>query len=136
MKKRIKSILSKSIQPSLAFANDADDMRSPGKGVDPNAMINDLSSDPVQHSIEKMDLINSIIPDLKDKYSLKESLMKGLKGPLFLVSNYFTCLDIISRQIGGVYVDRSFIGQNTKNNPILVPLQDQQSNGCFIKICF
>ena len=53
--------------------------------------------------------------------------MKGLKRSFYsLVSNYFTCLDIISRQIGGVYVDRSFIGQNTKNNPYsVVPLQDQ-----------
>ena len=120
-------ILSKSIQPSLAFANDADDMRSPGKGVDPNAMINDLSSDPVQHSIEKMDLINSIMPGLKDKYSFEGESYERFKRSFYsLVSNYFTCLDIISRQIGGVYVDRSFIGQNTKNNPYsVVPLQDQ-----------
>ena len=31
----------------LAFANDADDMRSAGKAIDPRAQIFDLSSDPV-----------------------------------------------------------------------------------------
>ena len=34
------------------------------------------------------------------------------------MSNYFTCLDIISRQIGGVYVDRSFVGQKTNKKPL------------------
>ena len=43
-----------------------------------------------------------------------------------MISNYFTCLDIISRQIGGVYVDRSFIGQNTNQKPFTVVPADLQ----------
>jgi len=44
-----------------------------------------------------------------------------------LINNYFTCLDIISRQIGGVYVDRSFIGQNSDNKPFsTVPFKEQK----------
>ena len=117
----LSKILSKSILPSLAFANDADDMRSPGKGIDPNAMINDLTSDPVEHSIEKMELINSMIPKLKEKYSISGESYERLKRSYYsLTSNYFTCLDIISRQIGGVYVDRSFVGQKSDKKPFSV----------------
>ena len=124
----LNKILSKSTLPSLAFANDADDMRSPGKGIDPNAMINDLTSDPVEHSIEKMELINSMIPMLKEKYSVSGESYERLKRSYYsLTSNYFTCLDIISRQIGGVYVDRSFVGQNSEKSPFsTVPFDKQK----------
>ena len=44
------------------------------------------------------------------------------------MSNYFTCLDIISRQIGGVYVDRSFVGQKTNKKPFsTVPFKEQKN---------
>ncbi len=126
-KEELNAILSKSIYPSLSFANDADDMRYPGKGIDPNAMINDLTSNPVEHSIEKMELINSMIPDLKNRYSSNGESYERLKRSYYsLISNYFTCLDIISRQIGGVYVDRSFIGQNTNQKPFTVVPADLQ----------
>tara|TARA_B100000579_G_C22844662_1_gene863621 strand:- start:547 stop:3081 length:2535 start_codon:yes stop_codon:yes gene_type:complete len=127
-KEELNKILFKSTSPSLAFANDADDMRSPGKGIDPNAMINDLTSDPLEHSIEKMELINSIIPKLKEKYSIDGESYERLKRSYYsLISNYFTCLDIISRQIGGVYVDRSFVGQNTNKKPFsAVSIEDQK----------
>ena len=112
------SILSKSTKPELAFANDADDMRRPGKGIDPNAMINDLSSDPVLHSLEKMQMINEMIQGIKDKYTQEGKSYERLKKTYFsLVSQYFTCLDIISRQIGGINVDRSFIEQGSSQKP-------------------
>lgn len=121
------SILSRSTQSELAYANDADDMRRPGKGIDPNAMINDLSSDPVLHSIEKMQMINEMIKDIQQKYSQEGKSYERLKRTYFsLVSQYFTCLDIISRQIGGVNVDRSYIEQNSDKKPFTpVPLEQQ-----------
>ena len=129
-KEGLEKILSRSILPEHSFANDADDMRSPGKGIDPNAMINDLTSDPIEHSIERMELINSLLPKLKEKYSNDGETYEGLKRAYYsLTSNYFTCLDIISRQIGGVYVDRSFIGQKNNNKPFsAVPLAIQKKS--------
>ena len=44
---RLEAILSKSTSPLLGFGNDADDMRSPGKGINPDVNIYDLSNDPV-----------------------------------------------------------------------------------------
>ena len=125
----LESILEKSTQANLAFANDADDMRSPGKGIDPNAMINDLTSDPILHSIEKMEMINEMLPELKEKYSFKGESYERLRRSYFsLIGSYFSCLDIISRQIGGVYVDRSFNGQSTNRKPFEPVPFDLQNN--------
>jgi len=35
----LKKILSRSNDPKLAFGNDGDDMRSPGKGMDPRVNV-------------------------------------------------------------------------------------------------
>ena len=108
-KKELNKILSKSNNPDLAFANDADDMRSPGKGIDPYAMINDLTNQPVQHSVERMDLINSLIYKLKDNYSIEGESYQRLKNAFStLLVEYRNCLSTISRQIGGVEINRSF----------------------------
>ena len=123
------SVLFKSTQSNLAFANDADDMRSPGKGIDPNAMINDLTSDPILHSIEKMDMITAMLPNLKNRYSIEGESYERLRQSYYsLIGSYFTCLDIISRQIGGVYVDRSFVGQDTDKQPFQPVPFDLQNN--------
>ena len=36
-------------------------MRYPGKGTDPSAMIYDLSSDPMDHSLDKIQMIEDIL---------------------------------------------------------------------------
>ncbi|HEX2608101.1 MAG TPA: zinc-dependent metalloprotease, partial [Flavisolibacter sp.] len=40
-------VLSRSTENDLVFGNDADDMRSPGKAIDPRVNVNDMSSDAV-----------------------------------------------------------------------------------------
>ena len=39
------ALLARSTEPELIFGNDADDMRSPGKAIDPRVMTGDLSND-------------------------------------------------------------------------------------------
>ena len=59
-----------------------------------------------------------MIPELKNRYSIEGKTYEPFKQAYFsLLGSYFTCLDIISRQIGGVYVDRSFINQKSSNKP-------------------
>ena len=112
------NILSRSTKRELAFANDAFDMRYPGKGTDPDAMIYDLSSDPVEHSLEKIKMITQISKNLKQKYEENndtyEELYRSYKTLLF---SYYQSLNIISRQIGGVKVDLSHIDQESSNKP-------------------
>ena len=45
------AILAESKDSLLIFGNDADDMRSPGHGIDPRVNIFDMSADPVEHGI-------------------------------------------------------------------------------------
>jgi len=122
-KKELNNILSKSNQPDLAFANDADDMRSPGKGIDPYAMINDLTNEPVKHSVERMDLIYSLMNKLKDKYSIEGESYQRLKNAFSsFIIEYRNCLSTISRQIGGVEINRSFYDPKLEQRPPLKPI--------------
>ena len=58
VRRRKKISLSESIKPEHMFANDAEDMRSAGYGIDPRAMINDLTNDPITYSIQRIQLVN------------------------------------------------------------------------------
>ena len=117
-KESISKILSRSIEKELAFANDAFDMRSPGKGTDPDAMIYDLSSDPIQHSVDKIYMILKIAKNLKENYTKSndtyEELYRSYRTLLF---SYYQSLNIISRRIGGVKVDLSHTNQNSYKKP-------------------
>ena len=117
---QLDKILSRSTEKSLAFGNDADDMRYPGKGMDPNAMINDLSSEPVEHSIDRMEMILSIFENLKERYTNSNDTYEELtRAHRTLFYSYFQSLDIISRQIGGVNVDRSSVDQQSTKDPFM-----------------
>ena len=117
-KQYLSKILSRSIEKELAFANDAFDMRSPGKGTDPNAMIYDLSNDPIQHSIDKIKMILKIAENLKENYiknnDTYEELYRSYRTLLF---SYYQSLNIISRQVGGVKVDLAHTKQNSISKP-------------------
>jgi hypothetical protein len=123
-----KKILSRSVEPDLAFGNDADDMRSPGKAIDPRVNINDLSSDAIGYAEDRFKLVNNIIPKLKNKYS------KDGKGYAELKARYntlngqrFSMINAVSRYVGGVYIDRSFVGQSTTAKPYTpVPFATQK----------
>ena len=114
----ISKILSRSTEKELAFANDALDMRSPGKGSDPNAMIYDLSSNQLDHSVDKINMVIDILKDLKTKYTSNNDTYEELyRSYINLVYSYYQALNIVTRQIGGVYIDLSHTDQNTDNKP-------------------
>ncbi|GAA3515416.1 zinc-dependent metalloprotease [Aquimarina addita] len=121
-------ILAKSIQPELSFGNDADDMRSPGKGIDPRVMTGDLSNDQITYSIDRIKLVTDILKDLKSQFNQPgETYQELLQAFFILKSQYGRAGDVISRFIGGVYVDRSTIGQNEAMQPFTpVSYSDQK----------
>jgi hypothetical protein len=114
----IANILSRSTEKELAFANDALDMRSPGKGSDPNAMIYDLSSNQLDHSIDKINMVTDILKDLKTKYTSNNDTYEELyRSYINLVYSYYQALNIVTRQIGGVNIDLSHTDQNSDKKP-------------------
>ena len=119
-KTELSLILSRSTERELAFANDALDMRSAGKGTDPNAMIYDLSSDQLEHSEDKIKMIFDILENLQEKYTKENDTYEELyRSYRTLAYSYYQALNIVSRQIGGVMVDLAHIDQKSSNKPFV-----------------
>lgn len=103
---RLATILARSSEKALTFGNDADDMRSPGKAIDPRVMINDLSSDAITYGIERIELSQKLMKGLKDRYTSGVSWQELRNAYGSLSGAYSGMTGIISRYIGGVYVER------------------------------
>jgi hypothetical protein len=124
----VKKILSRSNDPKLAFGNDGDDMRNPGKAMDPRTNINDLTSDAVAYAEERFKIVNSLMGKLVQKYSKPDQSYAELRSRYStLQGQRFGMIAAVSRYIGGVYVDRSFPDQKSANKPFTpVPLSYQK----------
>jgi hypothetical protein len=121
-------LLNQSTKPELIFGNDADDMRSPGKAIDPRVMIGDLSNDQITYSINRFELVNSMMKNLKNQFTKKGETYEDLRRAYYTLHNQSaTAGGVISRFIGGVYVDRSTFGQKGGTQPYTpVSLSDQK----------
>jgi hypothetical protein len=122
------ALLNKSTQPELTFGNDADDMRSPGNGIDPRVMIGDLSSDAITYSINRFELVNTMMKKIKNQFTTKGETFEELRRAYYtLHSQAATAGGVVSRYIGGVYVDRASFGQEGATQPYTpVSLKDQK----------
>lgn len=110
--KRLAEIASHSHQPELAFANDADDMRSAGKAIDPRAMLYDLSSDAIGYSEQRCQTINGEMTNiLKDVADPGQSWQEVTQAYLSLTKEAANSLSVLSRYVGGVTVERAVQGQ-------------------------
>ena len=114
----LEKILSRSTEPELIFGNDADDMRSPGKAIDPRVMVGDNSNDQITYSIDRFKIVNNVMSKIKDKYTTEGEFYQELSQAYnVLMSNYASGGTVISRFIGGVYVDRAMAGQEGATMP-------------------
>ena len=110
-------ILSRSTDPLLIFGNDADILYS-SRGIDPRVQTNDMSSDPISYSIDRMLLVNELFDDILDKFQISGNTYEDLRRAFFnLNSQYAGAASAISKFIGGVYVERSVIGQKGSKKP-------------------
>ena len=110
----IQKILNRSQEKGHFFGNDADDMRSPGRGIDPRVNIGDMSDDPVEYAIGRYKLVQEIMPDIVEKIKSKSDTWESVYQSYFiLMRQIMTSMDVVSRQIGGVYVTR--YPSNTKS---------------------
>jgi len=123
-----KDLMSQSTKHDLLFGNDADDMRSPGKAMDPRVNVRDMSSDAIAYAVNRFKLTHIIGSNLLE--NLKEegnSYHKHRVSYSILLKMQNRQATIISRYIGGVYVDRAFIGQKGATKPFTpVSLEKQK----------
>jgi hypothetical protein len=124
---RLAKILSRSGEKGLAFGNDADDMRAPGRHIDPRIMTGDLSSNPVAYATDRMILIQGLLTELKDKTLIDgQSHQQLLVSANSLFGQYRRQADVISRQIGGVYIERNVVDSNAKQSLPYTPVPKEK----------
>ena len=124
---RLNKILARSSEKGLAFGNDADDMRAPGRHIDPRIMTRDLSSNPVAYAVDRMDLIQGLFSELKSKALVDgQSYQQLLISTNSLFGQYRSQANIISRQIGGVYVERNVIDSSTTQSLPYTPVPKEK----------
>lgn len=124
----LSKILSRSNDPKLAFGNDGDDMRAPGKGMDPRVNVNDMSSDAIAYAEDRYKLVNNMMSGLVKKYSREGQSYAMLRSRYGMLNRQRADMtNAVSRYIGGVYVDRSFPEQHSETKPYTpVPLATQK----------
>jgi hypothetical protein len=126
---RLQQILARSTEPALAYANDADDMRSTGRGIDPRAMIWDLSSDPLSYGIGRLAKVEELQATLLERLPSEGESFQELRSAYFtLRRERASALAAISRYVGGVFVDRATRGQLGASTPFQpVPAEQQRA---------
>ncbi len=117
-KEGLRKILSRSTEPQLAFGNDGDDMRAPGKAMDPRVNVNDMSSDPIAYAEDRFKLVNNTMSKLVEKYSKPYQSYAELRARYnTLNAQRANMIASVSRYIGGIYVDRSTPDQHSATKP-------------------
>lgn len=122
------ALLSRSTEPQLVFGNDADDMRAPGAGIDPRVNIDDMSADAITYATDRLALVDKIMGDMRNKVGTEgESYQELHDAYLVMAAQFARSANIISRYIGGVYVNRAMVGQPGATTPFVpVALRDQE----------
>ena len=116
--KRLDTILARSTEPELAFGNDADDMRAPGRHIDPRVMIGDMSSDAIAYSEGRAKLIKETFVELKKRSTTEGESYQELTTMFnVLFRSYVSAVNIATRYVGGVYIDRAVVGQQGATEP-------------------
>lgn len=114
------ALLERSTEPALIFGNDADDMRAPGRHIDPRVMTGDLSDDPVSWAQERVDLVNRTLTILPERFETQGESYQGLYTSYMILSGQrFGAANVASRHVGGIYNNRAAIGQTGAQTPFV-----------------
>lgn len=119
--------LARSSEAQLAFGNDADDMRSPGKAIDPRVNVNDMSSDAIAYAEDRFSLVDEILLHLKEKLTKPGKTWEEIRNAYIVLTNQqLLQARVVSRYIGGVYVDRSLPGDKDGQSRPYQPVPEKR----------
>jgi len=117
------TLLNRSTEPELAFGNDADDLRSPGRGNDPRVMIGDMSDDAIGFALNQIALVEDTMGEIKARYAQPGQSWHELRNAyLVLTGIHNTAARVISRYVGGVHQDRAFTDQDGGDGQPFTPV--------------
>ncbi|MFY7965460.1 MAG: zinc-dependent metalloprotease [Chitinophagaceae bacterium] len=115
----LSKILSRSNDPQLIFGNDGDDMRAPGRGIDPRVNVNDFTNDMMTYAEDRYKLVNNLMGKLVAKYAKPNQSYAELRARYGTVNRQRSDMtNALSRYIGGIYIDRSQPEQKSGNKPM------------------
>ena len=124
---RLEAIAARSTEPELVFGNDADDMRYPGSGLDPRVNIYDLSGDSIGYAASQMALMQATLNKMADwTPDAGKSYQEAVDGAGLIIRLWGINAGVISRWVGGVYVDRAMAGQEGGGEPLRPVEREQQ----------
>ncbi|WP_262695543.1 zinc-dependent metalloprotease [Kordiimonas aquimaris] len=110
--------LARSAEKGLAFGNDADDMRSPGKGIDPRVNVFDMTDDAIRFAEDRMKLAQNAMGKLRQNFIKDGQSYQELRNAyVILTADMAWQGRVASRYIGGVYVERAVAGQDGETAP-------------------
>ena len=123
----LKEIISEQHKPEYMFANDSEDMRYPGRGIDPRAMIYDLTNDPITYAVQRIELVNHSQENIVSKLSKNADSFEEFRlAHRIFIREYSRSLEVISRHIGGVYVERYDPQNVSTKKPYMPAPSDEQ----------
>ena len=112
-------ILSRSNEPYLIFGNDGDDMRTPGRGIDPRVNVNDFTNDMMTYAEDRYKLVNILAGKVVAKYTKSNQSYAELRARYGILNRQRSDMtSALSRYIGGIYIDRSQPEQKSANKPM------------------
>jgi hypothetical protein len=110
--------LARSTEKGLVFGNDADDMRAPGKAIDPTVNIYDMTDDAIRFAEDRLRLAEDSMGKLKDKFTTDGQSYQELRNAYLILTGDMAWQGrVVSRYVGGVYVDRAVAGQDGAKAP-------------------
>ncbi|WP_286830899.1 MULTISPECIES: zinc-dependent metalloprotease [Kordiimonas] len=124
---KMEAHLARSTEKALVFGNDADDMRAPGKAIDPRVNIYDMTDDAVQFAQDRLRLDRDAMGKLRAKFTTEGQSYQELRNAyLILTADMAWQGRVASRYVGGVYVDRAVAGQDGATAPYRPVEKDKQ----------
>jgi hypothetical protein len=90
-------------------------------------MVSDMSSDNIGYALERIALVNDLIPKLQGKLAHSDRSWQEVLNSFAIVNTeYLGAARTISRYIGGVYVDRAMVGQEGGGEPFTAVAEADQ----------
>jgi len=125
---RLAGIAARSTEPALLFGTDDHVMARAGWAMDPRVLTYDMTSDPIGYADERLGLIEDLLTIARDKNATEgESYHQLRDAYVVMLAQIARSITVMSRYIGGVYINRSVVGQAGATTPFTpVSLDDQR----------
>jgi len=125
---RLGAIAARSTEPALLFGTDDHVMARAGWAMDPRVLWYDMTSDPIGYAEERLSLIEDLLAVAREKNVTDgESYHELRDAYIVMLAQFSRSVSVLSRFIGGVYIDRAVAGQSGASSPFTaVALTDQR----------